>query len=111
MTPEEWARRWTERTNRYGPAMRNELRRIGLAALDRSRQIMSQEIYSKPEDRSSTGRPKWVRTGALYRGEVLEEIDPVLSVFAIDNAVSYAEPRHEANKPGRRQINPARTAH
>jgi hypothetical protein len=109
MTPEQFAKVWRTRATRYGPAMRNELRLISLAALQRSKNLMNEEIYAKPEDRSSTGRPLWVRTGDLYAGETMEEESH--DSFAIENAVAYAEPRHEANKPGRRRINPYRTAH
>lgn len=98
---DDLTRRWTTRVQRYGPAMRNELRQIGLRALQLSRAAMQEEIYSKPEDRRPrSGKPKWVRTGALYAGEVLEEDQA--DTFVLDNAVAYAEFRHEAGKPGRR---------
>lgn len=107
MTPEEFARRWTTRVQRYGPALRNELREIGQRALQTSKALMQEEIYSNPEDRWPSGKPVWVRTGALLAGEVLEEEQA--DTFVIDNTVGYAEFRHEAGKPGRRRTN--RPAH
>lgn len=110
MTGQEFARLWALRANQYGPALRREMREIGRRAKALSDQLLSQEIYSKPEDRSPTGRPLWRRTNYLAVSETLdfEESD---TQAIIDNEAEYAAARHEANKPGRRQINPARTAH
>jgi hypothetical protein len=55
-------------------------------------------IYSLPEDVSPrSGKKKWTRTGRLRQGEqvTIQQQGP-------DTVrVSYAEPRHEAGKPGR----------
>ncbi len=109
MTAEELALVWKTRVERHGPAMRNELRRFGQKAVQLSRIKMRNEIYSKPPDFSKSGRPKWIQTGNLLLSEEL--VEESSDSFALVNTASYAEPRHEANKPGRRQINPARTAH
>lgn len=73
------------------------------------RKTITDQIYSLPEDVTSTGKKKWRRTGALRRGERVETPDAY--TIHVANDVSYTEPRHEANKPGRRQINPLRTSH
>jgi hypothetical protein len=80
-----------------------------VAALSLAREILNREVYGPAVDVSSTGRPKWRRTGALKRGEVGEVRGP--TEVAVVNRVAYAEPRHEAGKPGRRRINPLRVSH
>jgi hypothetical protein len=69
-------------------------------------------IYSIPEDVwPKSGKKKWTRTGRLRQGEQVA-IQPrgADSVgLVITNRVPYAEPRHEAGKPGRKPTN--RPAH
>lgn len=110
MTSQQVEKRFETLLRRVEPALRNEMRRQAARAVQQSRLLMGLEIYSKPEDVSpATGKKKWVRTGQLLREERLEEKSG--SEFLLVNRTVYAEPRHEANKPGRRQINPLRTAH
>ncbi len=109
MTPTQYARAWQRRARDYGPAMKAEVRAIGDLALSLSNRLMTQEIYSKPETIGPKGRPLWRRTNYLAVSEHLETNDGERIVLV--NEASYGEPRHEANKPGRRQIDPARTAH
>ena len=77
------------------------------------RRQINRGIYDKPEDTSPTGRKLWVRTNRLKNHEfvLLREMGDDRFELVIRNDMPYAEPRHEANKPGRRRINPYRTAH
>lgn len=109
MTPAQYARAWERRSRDYGPRMRVEIQAIGRLALTVSDRLLTQEVYSKPEDLTHSGRMRWRRTNYLAVSEKLETNDGHRIVLV--NEAPYAEPRHEANKPGRRRINPARTAH
>lgn len=115
MTPAEVAALMQRRARAVTREVERATNRLGIEALSVSKRLMTQEIYSKPVDRRKNGKPKWVRTGNLRRSERLELRGAAAAggvvVAAIVNDAAYAEPRHEANKPGRRQINPARTAH
>lgn len=110
MTPTEYARAWDKRTKDYAPGMKREFRAIGELALQLSDRLLTQEIYSKPEDRTPSGRYKWRRTHLLAVSETMRMAEDGTQII-LENRADYAEPRHEANKPGRRRINPARTAH
>ena len=113
MTAAEYARAWNKRTRDYKPRMRGEFRAIAQLAHTVANQLITKEIYSKPEDTWPSGKPKWRRTNLLAHSEqppVFTEEDGNLTATLVNTAL-YAEPRHEANKPGRRQINPKRTAH
>ena len=110
MTPSEYARAWDKRTKQYEPRMKREFRAIGQLAKQVSDRLLTQEIYSKPEDRTPSGRYKWRRTNRLAVSENLSFSEDGYQAI-LDNTAEYAEPRHEANKPGRRKINPYRTAH
>jgi len=131
MTAEQMAKAWSKRRADLEPALRQTVQAFGISALRLSKEIMTREIYSIPEDRTTKGerrfqrfltrrRPgqvfafrkgdrKWVRTGHLRRSERFEVRGPF--ELAIVNDANYAEPRHEAGKPGRRKINPARVSH
>ena len=89
----------------------NEVRlRAGAEAIRQLNEL----IYSKPEDVNPvTGRKLWERTGRLKAEEFasLEDHGNDSVRVVLVNHMPYAEPRHEANKPGRRRINPYRTAH
>jgi hypothetical protein len=103
-----WQRRVSV-ARRIIPAIMTDLEQF--ARVEGQRQL-SKLIYSKPEDVSSTGRKKWVRTGRLRNAETVTLTrGPGADVFSLTlkNPVSYAEPRHEAGKPGRRKTN--RPAH
>jgi hypothetical protein len=71
-----------------------------------SKRKMKELIYDNPIPVGKSGKPKWKRTRMLYRGEKVEvkrehgEIN-----ITLVNDVTYAEPRHEAGKPGRRHTN------
>ena len=131
MTAEELAALMKRRRDLFEPAFRSATNEIARIAISRSKQLMTEQIYSLPEDRTAKGerrfqrfvqtrRPgqvfsarkgdrKWVRTGHLRRRERVE----IVSAYQCDviNDAVYAEPRHEAGKPGRRKINPARESH
>ena len=110
MTAEDVAKQWERRYRRSGPALRNELRRMGQRLLQLSLITLRDEVYSKPEDVAASGKPKWRRTGNLLLSEGLKE-DSFDSITLVNTAV-YAHRRHEANKPGfPYKVNPARTAH
>jgi len=113
MNPQEYARAWNKRVRDYKPGMDREFRAIGELAHTVANQLITREIYSKPEDTWPSGKPKWRRTNFLAVSEqppVFTEEGGNLTCTLVNTAV-YAEPRHEANRPGRRRINPARTAH
>jgi hypothetical protein len=113
MTPQEYARAWQKRSRDYGPAMKREFRAIGDLAHSVSDRLLTQEVYSKPEDRWPSGKYKGRRTKFLavseQPAELVETADTLQIVLV--NTAPYSKPRHEANKPGRRQIDPQRTAH
>ena len=90
--------------------LKRELRALATDSLRASKLHITADIYAKPVDKRKNGNPKWTRTGQLRRGERLV-VDTNTWTAQLVNDMNYAEPRHEANKPGRRQINPARTAH
>lgn len=110
MTPDQNARLWADRALATGRGVKRAMRSVGQMALRRSNELITQEIYSKPEDVTATGRQKWRRTGQLAAREALTFEDDGLTAVIV-NETPYAEPRHEAGKPGRRKINPARVAH
>lgn len=110
MDGQQFGKLWDTRYQRSGPALRNELRRLGQRLLQLSLITMRDEIYSKPEDIAPSGRPKWVRTSNLLLSEGLRE-DSFDSV-TLTNSAPYAHRRHEANKPGfPYRVDPERTAH
>lgn len=104
------------------------IRGVAVSALAFTKKLMTEQIYAIPEDRTRKGEArfqtalgsgkrfqarkgdrKWVRTGHLRRSEKFEIRGP----YQVDivNTAAYAEPRHEAGKPGRRKINPLRASH
>jgi len=105
----EIARLWRNRAGQFASILEGGAEELAVMVEAESKRAMQTLIYSKPEDIGRSGRRLWVRTGALMAGEKARVKAP--GVVTLTNNVSYAEPRHEANKPGRRQINPARTAH
>jgi len=111
MSPQEYARAWEKRSRDYGPAMKREFKAIGDLAHSVANRLLTQEVYSKPADTYPSGKPKWRRTNLLAVSEAPPQVSDDGTVITLVNTAVYAEPRHEANKPGRRQINPARTAH
>jgi hypothetical protein len=110
MTPDQNARLWTTRAQETGRGVRKAIQSVGQMALRRSNALITKEIYSKPEDQTASGKPKWRRTGQLAHRETLAFEDDGLTAVIV-NETAYAEPRHEAGKPGRRKINPNRVAH
>jgi hypothetical protein len=113
MNPQQYARAWNKRVRDYEPGMRREFEAIGNLAHTVATQLITREIYAKPEDVTPAGKPKWRRTNLLAHSEQppVFTIDSGRLTCTLVNTAVYAEPRHEANKPGRRRINPARTAH
>lgn len=131
LTPQELVALMKRRRDLFEPAFMSATREIARIAISRSKQLMTEQIYNLPEDRTAKGARrfqrflqtrrsgqvftarkgdrKWVRTGHLRRSERVEIVSPY-QCDVINDAV-YAEPRHEAGKPGRRKINPARESH
>ena len=89
--------------------MRKSLRGLGSSMVAYCRERLTEEIYAIPEDVTSTGKKKWKRTRQLLKGEQYELREP--DSVAVINKTPYAEPRHEAGKPGHRKINPLRVSH
>lgn len=110
MTPAEAEQLWKRRRAKLDKVLRQEARAIGLSALKFTKDHMTQTIYAIPEDRTRKGKKKWRRTGNLRRSEKFEVREGGL-VVAIVNTASYSVPRHEAGKPGHRNINPLRVSH
>lgn len=131
MTAEDLAKAMSLRQNDLRPALEATTRVVAQTALRRSKQLMSEQIYALPEDLTKKGEKRfarfraggprgrvfvarkgdreWVRTGHLRRSEQVQIVGPARII--VKNTAIYAEPRHEAGKPGRRKINPARESH
>ncbi len=128
MTAEQLAAKMALFPEIVAEEFRKTMQGVGIAALARSKQLMTEQIYAIPEDLSRSGEArqkrlkaqgkkftarkgdkKWTRTGNLRRSEKFEVRSPY--EVAIVNYAAYAEPRHEAGKPGRRNINPLRESH
>lgn len=113
MDAQQYARAWQKRSRDFGPAMKREFQAIGVLAHQVADRLLTEEVYSKPEDRWPSGKYKWRRTNFLAVSELPAEVVETANDLQIVlvNAAPYSEFRHEANKPGRRKINPQRTAH
>jgi hypothetical protein len=140
MTAAELAALMKRRRDLFEPALRSATNEIARLAISRSKQLMTEQIYSLPEDLTAQGearfqrfratrRPgqtftarkgdrKWVRTGHLRRSERVEF--PSLGQADLVNDAIYAARRHEAGKahsdlPGFKNpppdINRARESH
>ena len=128
MTAEQVARKMKKRADLVAKEFTQTTRGVGVSALAFAKQKMTEEIYAVPEDLSASGRKRqasaqargkkftavgkdkaWRRTGHLRRSEKFEVRDAY--TVAIVNTAAYALPRHEAGKPGHRNINPARISH
>jgi|GEM_PF-4584271 len=128
MTADQVARKMKKREQLVAREFTQTTRGVGVSALAFDKQKMTEEIYAVPEDLSASGKKRqasaaargkkftpvgkdkaWRRTGHLRRSEKFDILDPY--TVAIVNTASYALPRHEAGKPGHRNINPARVSH
>lgn len=107
------ARQLADRMKRRAEAVEREFRAssqgLAVSAVKFTKERMTEEIYSVPEDRRKNGKKAWRRTGHLRRSE-RAEVPNAYTVRVVNSAV-YALPRHEAGKPGHRNINPARVSH
>lgn len=101
-------RKWRARDKELKTALTFTTKAIGAAAFKLSKEELS-KLYAIPEDRTRSGKKKWRRTGHLRRSESVQVRGPI--EVAIRNTAAYSEPRHEAGKPGRRNINPLRANH
>jgi len=112
MTPQQYARAWQKRSGDYGPAMKREFKAIGDLAHSVANRLLTQEVYSKPEDTYPSGKPKWRRTNLLAVSEAPPQVSDDGTVITLVNTAVYAHRRHEANKPGfPYTVAPQRTAH
>lgn len=109
MTSQEMAKEWSRRARGAEGEFRKTMRGLGISAVALSKALMTAEIYAIPEDRTKRGKKKWQRTGRLRASEQFIQPDPY--TVEVTNAMGYAEPRHEAGKPGHRKINPLRLSH
>jgi hypothetical protein len=103
-----YSKLWRDRQGRFASVAYGAREYLAASIQELSRAAMQRLIYSKPEDESTTGRKLWVRTGQLLNNE--KSLLKGDGEIVLTNATDYAEPRHEAGKPGRRAINPARFA-
>jgi len=110
-TTAEIAARWARRAAMVNPEVRRTMRSLADLYLAASVKHMDADIYSKPEDVSSTGRKKWVRSRNLRAAERVVLTDDGAG-FTLTNETVYASRRHEANKASYPyHVAPARTAH
>lgn len=109
MTAQQLAAKMRARAAAVEPEFAKTTKGLAANALAFCRQKITEEIYALDVDRTKAGKKKWQRTGALRRGERAEVVDAYTA--KIVNDASYALYRHEAGKPGRRQINPGRVSH
>lgn len=101
MTAKQLAAKMKRRAAAVEPEFRRATQRLGLEAVAFCRQKLTELIYSQPiPKRPRSGKPMWRRTGFLRRSERLEIRDSYTA--AVVNDATYALPRHEAGKPGRR---------
>ena len=110
VTPAEADVLWKKRRARIDKALKQQARALGLSALKYTKDHMTRTIYAIPEERTKKGKKKWRRTGNLRRSEKMEVRENGF-VVAIVNTATYSVPRHEAGKPGARNINPLRISH
>lgn len=102
MTADEIAALMERRTAAVERELQQAVRQLGVEALAASRKFMTADIYAKPvPKRPRSGKPQWTRTGQLRRAERLQ-VDTSGYQVTLVNDMAYAEPRHEAGKPGRR---------
>ena len=103
MTAAQLARKHKARKTLVEKEFRKSMRGLGISAVAFTRMKLTEEIYAFPiPKRPRSGKPAWKRTGALRRGERYQVTDAY--TVQIVNDVSYAKPRHEAGKPGRRVV-------
>ena len=100
MTAEQLARKYERRATALPRELRAAQDRIGIEAVRLLREAMDRLIYATPIPTNKSGRPKWRRTGNLRRNEKWQRVDN--ETVQVTNTMPYAEPRHEAGKPGRR---------
>ncbi len=109
MTADQLLKKMERRKVRLETEFKATMRGVAVSALKFTKEKLTTEVYAIPEDRTKAGKKKWRRTGHLRRSEKFEVRGPY--AVAIVNTASYAVPRHEAGKPGHRNINPARISH
>jgi len=109
MTAEQIARKMKKREDLARKEFQATTRGVAVSALKFCKEKLTTEIYAIPEDRRKNGKKVWRRTGHLRRSEKFEIRDPY--TVAVVNTAAYALPRHEAGKPGHRNINPQRISH
>ncbi|HEY9014957.1 MAG TPA: hypothetical protein VIM84_07835 [Gemmatimonadales bacterium] len=103
MTVDQWARKLRTQKDRLIPELANTTKGLARSANKLSKEKMTEGIYALPiPKRPRSGKPQWRRTGHLRRSETFEVRGPV--EFVTRNTAAYAEPRHEAGKPGRRKV-------
>src|SRR5436190_24346529 len=97
MTANEIAAQFARRAGLVDGEVRRTVRGLREQMLASSLKHMQADIYDKPVDVSSTGRPKWKRTENLKRAEKLE-FDGDGAGCRLVNEMPYAEPRHELGR-------------
>lgn len=101
MTAKQLAAKMRARAAAVEPEFRKTTNGLAVSALKFCRERLTADIYALPvPKRPRSGKPMWRRTGNLRRSERAEVKDAYTA--AIVNDAVYAEPRHEAGKPGRR---------
>lgn len=101
MTAEQLARRYQRRAQIVEQEFAKTSRGLAISAVKFCREKLTELIYSQPiPKRPKSGKPMWRRTGLLRRSEQADTPDAY--TVRVTNTAAYAEPRHEAGKPGRR---------
>jgi hypothetical protein len=109
VTAQQLAAKMRARAAAVEPEFAKTTKGLAADALGYSRRLITEQIYALDVDRTKAGKKKWKRTGFLRRGERAETPDAY--TVKLVNDAGYALFRHEAGKPGRRKINPARVSH
>ena len=93
---------WERRARLLEPTMAKATTQATAVVYAEARKQMRELIYDKPiPKRPISKKPMWKRTGYLRRSEKKRIASAYLGI--VYNDARYAEPRHEAGKPGRRK--------
>lgn len=109
LTAQQLAHRMKRRADLVEKEFRKTSNGLAISAVRFTKEKLTSEVYAIPEDVTRRGKKKWRRTGHLRRSERAEVRDAFTVVLV--NDAKYALPRHEAGKPGHRNINPLRESH
>lgn len=105
-TPQGLSQAWRSRSGRVAPEVRRFVRTMGKRILRVSKEHLRKQIYSIAEDRTASGKKRWVRTRRLINAETLRYA-PDGAAVTLTNDTVYARARHELGRDGRKTQRPA----